>query len=80
MKAIELKEELVSKLAESVKIKGVAQTGSIDAVLIPGKSDIDLFVLCSEIPSYEERKAWYAELKAVELISFINGLKMKSDK
>lgn len=45
---------------------GIGQTGSIDAVLVPGKSDIDLFVLCSEIPSGNERETWYSELEKAD--------------
>lgn len=64
MRVIELKEELVAKLAASDKVKGIGQTGSIDAKLIPGKSDIDLFVLCTEVPSQDERKEFYSMLQA----------------
>lgn len=66
MRVNELKEELVSKLATMDKIKGIAQTGSLEAELIPGKSDIDLFVLCSEVPSQEERQRCYSLLQAAD--------------
>ena len=61
MKARELKEELIKILAASDMVKGVGQTGNISAELIPGKSDIDLFVICTEIPTREERKAYYKD-------------------
>jgi len=49
-------------LAQRDKVMGIGQTGKIDAVLVPGKSDMDLFVLCTELPSREERELWYSEL------------------
>ena len=64
MKARELKEELIKILAASDKVKGVGQTGNISAELIPGKSDIDLFVICTEIPTQEERKSYYTNLRS----------------
>jgi hypothetical protein len=66
MKAIELKNKIVQKLAQRNTVMGIGQTGSIDAVLVPGKSDIDLFVLCSEIPSGNERETWYSELEKAD--------------
>jgi hypothetical protein len=66
MKAIELKNKIVQKLAQRDTVMGIGQTGSIDAVLVPGKSDIDLFVLCSEIPSGNERETWYSELEKAD--------------
>lgn len=63
MNAVILKEELVSKLAICDKVKGIGQTGDINAKLIPGKSDIDLFVLCSSVPLKEEREALYTSLQ-----------------
>ena len=59
MGAIELKNKLVTVLSSCDRIKGIGQTGSMDIQLIPGKSDIDLFVLCSEVPPKEERMLWY---------------------
>lgn len=47
-------------------IKGIGQTGSLDVKLIPGKSDIDLFVLCSEVPSQEERQMYYSMLQSAD--------------
>lgn len=62
MKANEFKNELVEMLIESELIYGIGQTGDLNAPLIPGKSDIDLFVLCKEVPSQEERLKMYAKL------------------
>lgn len=64
MGAIELRNKLVSLLSTCDKIKGIGQTGSLDAELIPGKSDIDLFVLCSEIPIREERNKCYESIQS----------------
>jgi hypothetical protein len=63
MNAMLLKEELVSTLAKIDVVKGIGQTGDMNVQLIPGKSDIDLFVLCSTIPSKDERQALYATLQ-----------------
>lgn len=62
MRAPELKTQLITQLSMDEKIKGIGQTGNIEAQLIPGKSDIDLFVLCTEVPSQEERKQFYSQL------------------
>ena len=64
MKALELKEELISKLAACERTKGIGQTGNMDMQLISGKSDIDLFVLCTEVPAGEERQACYKSLQS----------------
>ncbi|BBF41938.1 hypothetical protein lbkm_0618 [Lachnospiraceae bacterium KM106-2] len=66
MSVLALKDELVTILASCDKMKGIGQTGSLDARLVPGKSDIDLFVLCSEIPTQEERQACYAMLQSAD--------------
>ena len=55
--------ELVRILSGDRRILGVGQTGDIHAPLIPGKSDIDLFVICSSVPSEEERSALYGGIK-----------------
>ncbi len=54
-----IKDNLVYDLSMNDKIKGIGQTGDINAELIRGNSDIDLFVLCTAIPSEEERKQVY---------------------
>lgn len=58
----EFRDLLCKKIATWDFVLGVAQTGSPDAPLVPGKSDVDLFVLCSQVPPKEERKTLYAEL------------------
>jgi hypothetical protein len=59
MKVIDIKNSLVNELSRMEKIKGIGQTGDINAKLIPGNSDIDMFVLCSTIPTEAERKNVY---------------------
>ncbi len=59
MKVNNIKDELVKELANRSEIKGIAQTGDINAPLVPGNSDIDIFVLCTEVPSKEEREGVY---------------------
>lgn len=59
------KNSLVKDLSRNLKILGIAQTGDINAALIPGNSDIDLFVLCAGIPAEEERKQVYAQYSGV---------------
>lgn len=55
--------ELTSVLSGCENILGIARTGDIHAPLLPGKSDIDLFVLCSTVPSLEDRKCLYKSLE-----------------
>ena len=57
------RDRLVRILSGDRRILGVGQTGDINAPLISGKSDIDLFVICSSIPSAAERLAYYGEIK-----------------
>ncbi|BCN29051.1 YpoC family protein [Anaeromicropila herbilytica] len=59
MNVIHIKDKLVSDLSGIDKIKGIGQTGDMNADLIPGNSDIDMFVLCSTIPTENERKSIY---------------------
>ncbi len=59
MKVIDIKNSLVNELSRMEKIKGIGQTGDINAKLIPGNSDIDMFVLCTTIPTEAERKNIY---------------------
>lgn len=60
-----IKDEIVGKLSGLGQIRGIAQTGKLDADLVPGQSDIDIFVLCSRIPSIKERKFLYKEFACV---------------
>ena len=54
-----IKDNIAHELSMNDRVKGIGQTGDINAELIRGNSDIDLFVLCSAIPSEEERKQVY---------------------
>lgn len=62
MNAIETRDELIRLLSADPHILGVGQTGSLKAALIPRHSDIDLFVLCTEVPTEAERSALYARM------------------
>lgn len=59
MKAIDTRDRLVSELSQCDTVRGIAQTGDIHAELIPGFSDMDMFVLCTAIPAEDERKQIY---------------------
>lgn len=60
MNTIEFRDKLVAEIAKIDCVKGIAQTGDLNEELIPGKSDIDLFVLCDrKIPSEKERRNVY---------------------
>lgn len=61
MKVNDTKERLVKELSQNIKVLGIAQTGDINAELIRGSSDIDMFVLCTGIPTEEERKQVYSQ-------------------
>lgn len=76
MDAISLREELIKVLSQSENVLAVGQTGELNPELIPGKSDIDLFVLCKNIPSLEERRNFYETLLSEEIslqMSVCNG-------
>ncbi|HEX3076043.1 MAG TPA: DUF4037 domain-containing protein [Lachnospiraceae bacterium] len=60
MKAIEIRDKLVLDLSQLQEVKGIGQTGDINAKLIPGQSDIDLFVLCTSVPKEDVRKQIYS--------------------
>jgi hypothetical protein len=60
MKAIEIKDKLVLDLSQLQEVKGIGQTGDINAKLVPGQSDIDLFVLCTSVPKEDVRKHIYS--------------------
>lgn len=55
-----IKDNLVSELSNVKNVKGIAQTGDINAKLVPGQSDIDLFILCEDIPMLEDRERIYS--------------------
>lgn len=62
MRAIEFKRDLVNCLSRQSCVKGILQTGDVNAPLVPGQSDIDLFVLCDSVPDADARKAFYRAL------------------
>lgn len=72
MDVIAFRNELVTLLSENDDIVGIGQTGDINAPLIPGKSDIDLFVLCDRVPDGSARSEMYKRLTTV-----FDGLRME---
>lgn len=69
MNANEFRQSLTELLSRRGDILGIAQTGDLNAPLIPGRSDIDLFVLCSEVPDRETRAAMYRSLTGYESLT-----------
>lgn len=61
MNVIDVKKSLTTELSHNEKIKGIGQTGDMNAELVPGNSDIDMFILCTMIPTEEERKNVYSK-------------------
>lgn len=61
METREAKDILVSEVSKLKQVKGIGQTSDVNEVLVPGQSDIDMFVLCTEIPSCEERMECYSK-------------------
>lgn len=72
IKVIDIKDRLVCKLSQYYKVKGIGQTGDINAKLIPGQSDIDLFVLCTTVPTDDERKQIYLNYSTEYLECLMN--------
>lgn len=56
------KAQLIRLLSDDEAICGIGQTGDVNAPLIPGKSDIDLFVICQAVPEKELRRKRYEKL------------------
>lgn len=59
MDTSEFKRKLVEAISKCDEIVGIGQTGDINAPLIAGKSDIDLFILCQKVPSADRRLSLY---------------------
>jgi hypothetical protein len=62
MQVNEFKEKLIKIISDCDDVLGIGQTGDVNAPLIPGKSDIDIFVICREVPSKEIRLRLYEKL------------------
>ena len=65
MNVVEARDRLIHQLYQNNKILGIGQTGDINAPLIPGNSDIDMFVLCTTIPTEDERTLVYTNFSEV---------------
>lgn len=56
-------QQLIRQISGCSQVLGIGQTGDPAAPLIPGKSDIDLFVICSTVPDRQQRLALYSPLE-----------------
>lgn len=56
--ATAFRNDLVHVLSGDERILGVGQTGDIHAPLVAGKSDADLFMICTSVP--RKKSAVYA--------------------
>lgn len=63
MNANDFRDKLTKLISEIPAACGIGQTGDLNAPLVPGKSDIDMFVICDKVPSREERLELYQALK-----------------
>ena len=57
------KNQLVNAVKKFPNVKAIGQTGSLEEDLIPGFSDIDMFVLCDRVPDAMERHNAYETCK-----------------
>ena len=73
----EKKDIFVKEVATMEGVEAIGQTGDPDEVPIPGFGDYDLFVLCSKIPSMEERISCYNRQE--ELFTELNMEVCKAD-
>lgn len=71
------KDIFVKEVATMEGVEAIGQTGDPDEVPIPGFGDYDLFVLCSKIPSMEERISCYNRQE--ELFTELNMEVCKAD-
>lgn len=58
----DFKWKLVEEISNCDEILGIGQTGDMNAPLIAGKSDIDLFIICKNVPDSDRRLSLYASL------------------
>ena len=65
MNANDFKNRLVELLSSDERILGIGQKGDVNAPLVPGKSDIDMFVLCTGVPSKTEQEEMQGYLEEV---------------
>lgn len=62
MDANDFKLMLVEEISNCDEILGIGQTGDMNAPLIAGKSDIDLFIICKNVPDSDRRLSLYKSL------------------
>ena len=58
----EFKLKLVEEISNYDEILGIAQTGDMNAPIIAGKSDIDMFIICKNVPDSHRRISLYKSL------------------
>lgn len=58
----DFKLKLVEAISKFDEILGIGQTGDINAPLISGKSDIDMFIICKNVPDTDRRLSLYKSL------------------
>lgn len=58
----DFKLKLVEEISNCDEILGIGQTGDMNAPLIAGKSDIDLFIICKNVPDSDRRLSLYKSL------------------
>ena len=62
MDANDFKAKLVEEISNCDEILGIGQTGDMNVPLIGGKSDIDLFIICKNVPDAARRLSLYKSL------------------
>ena len=61
---------MVEEISNCEEMLGIGQTGDMNAPLIPGKSDIDLFIICKKVPNADRRLSLYQSFDALyEIVS-----------
>ncbi len=56
MTVLEKIQVLVKQISELPGVIAIGQTGDIHVIPIPGKNDVDLFILCDQIPPFHDRE------------------------
>ena len=61
---------MVEEISNCEEMLGIGQTEDMNAPLIPGKSDIDLFIICKKVPNADRRLSLYQSFDALyEIVS-----------
>lgn len=65
MNVNDFKLKLVKEISNCEEILGIGQTGDLNAPLIAGQGDIDMFIICKNVPDYDERISLYKPLEGL---------------